>query len=157
MKIYLASSWKNYAQPFVVHALRQAGHSVYDFRNPAPDNHGFAWQDVEHSPHPWSAELTREVLDRPIAQMAFDLDFGGMRWADCIVMLQPCGRSAALELGWAAGAGKRTIALLADGQEPELMLLAADDLCLSIEEVLEILRYEPPAIVGDREMTKADR
>jgi len=55
------------------------------------------------------------------------------------VMLQPCGRSAALELGWAAGAGKRTLVLLADAQEPELMLKVADRLCLSIAEVLEDL------------------
>jgi hypothetical protein len=54
-------------------------------------------------------------------------------------MVQPCGRSAALELGWAAGAGKPTIVLLA-AAEPELMLKMADYFCLTIEEVIETLR-----------------
>ena len=36
-KIYVASSWRNREQPSVVKALREAGHEVYDFRNPAPD------------------------------------------------------------------------------------------------------------------------
>jgi hypothetical protein len=52
-------------------------------------------------------------------------------------MVQPCGRSAALELGWA---GKLTVVLLADGQEPELMLKAADKLCVSMNEVIEALK-----------------
>jgi hypothetical protein len=44
----------------------------------------------------------------------------------------------ALELGWAAGAGKATIVLLADG-EPELMLKMADHLCLDMWEVIAAL------------------
>ncbi len=32
--IYLASSWRNDLQPEVLLALRDAGHAVYDFRNP---------------------------------------------------------------------------------------------------------------------------
>ena len=38
MKIYVASSWRNAQQPAVVARLREAGHEVYDFRNPAPAN-----------------------------------------------------------------------------------------------------------------------
>jgi hypothetical protein len=34
-KIYLASSWRNERQPELVRILREAGHEVYDFRNPA--------------------------------------------------------------------------------------------------------------------------
>jgi hypothetical protein len=78
----------------------------------------------------------------------FGLDFNAMRWADTFVMLQPCGRSAALELGWGAGNGKRTLVLLADGQEPELMLKVADRLCLSIAEVLEDLSTQRPTARG---------
>lgn len=40
MKIYLASSWRNERQPAVLAALREAGHEVYDFRNPAPRHEG---------------------------------------------------------------------------------------------------------------------
>lgn len=135
-RIYLASSWRNEQQPFVLAALRKAGHEVYDFRNPAPGNEGFAWKQCANEPHPWSAERTREVLAHPIAEYGFGLDFAAMKWADTVVMLQPCGRSAALELGWCAGAGKRSAVLLADGQEPELMLKVADKLCTSLNELL---------------------
>ena len=33
-KIYVASSWRNEYYPEVVEKLREAGHDVYDFRNP---------------------------------------------------------------------------------------------------------------------------
>ena len=33
-KIYVASSWRNEYYPEVVEKLREAGHEVYDFRNP---------------------------------------------------------------------------------------------------------------------------
>lgn len=147
-RIYLASSWRNEQQPAVLRALREAGHQVYDFRNPTPGNHGFSWRQITPEERPWSAARTREVLSHPIAEEGFGLDFRAMQWADTCVMLQPCGRSAALELGWAAGAGKRTLVLLADGQEPELMLKVADRLCLSIAEVLEDLSTPRPSARG---------
>ena len=36
MKIYVASSWSNEDQQWVVNTLRAAGHTVYDFKNPGP-------------------------------------------------------------------------------------------------------------------------
>jgi len=139
MKVYVASSWRNTIQPAVVHRLREAGHEVYDFRYPAPGNHGFSWKQVHSHEPPWSAVETRETLLHAVAEGGFKLDFDAMKWSDAIVMVQPCGRSAALELGWGAGAGKRTIVLLADGQEPELMVKMADRLCVSLDEVLDAL------------------
>lgn len=65
----------------------------------------------------------------------FNADFAAMRWADTCVLLLPCGRSAHLELGWMAGAGKRTIIVTQDGKEPELMALLADHICVSTSEV----------------------
>lgn len=129
MKVYIASSWRN-GQPAVVAALRAAGHEVYDFRNPAPGNTGFSWREACEEPLPWSAE---------VAQDGLRLDYDAMQWADAIVMVQPCGRSAALELGWGVGAGKLTIVLLADGQEPELMFRLARYLCTRLDEVIGIL------------------
>ena len=38
MHLYIASSWRNTYYPEVVQALRDAGHEVYDFRNPPTDN-----------------------------------------------------------------------------------------------------------------------
>lgn len=139
MKIYVASSWRCERQPEIVATLRAAGHDVYDFKNPAPDNHGFGWKQVTPEPPPWSVEKTIEVLAHPVAERGFSFDMNALRWCDACVMVQPCGRSAALELGWACGAGKLTVALLADGQEPELMLKMVDKIAVSIEETIDYL------------------
>ncbi len=145
MRVYVASSWRNEKQPAVVQALREAGHEVYDFRNPTEGNHGFSWKQCQPTPPPWSAEQTREVLRHPIAEEGFGFDFSAMKWADACVMVQPSGRSAALELGWCAGAGKLAIVLLADGQEPELMLKVAK-ICTSLDEVLAALVSDTPEV-----------
>lgn len=140
MKIYVASSWRNLLQPAVVTRLRAAGHEVYDFRNPEHGDHGFSWKQIVPEPPPWSAVQTKEILESSVAERGFNLDFNAMKWADACVMVQPCGRSAAMELGWMAGAGKLTIALLADGQEPELMIKIATHICTEIEDVVGLLR-----------------
>lgn len=144
-RIYVASSWRNEQQQAVVAQLRDAGHEVYDFKNPEGRT-GFSWKQVLDTPPPWSAVETRKVLRHPVSEAGFRSDFDAMIWADTIVMLQPCGRSAALEVGWGAGAGKLTIALLADGQEPELMLKCCDHVAVSIEEVLTLLARPVPQL-----------
>ena len=42
-QIYVASSWRNEYYPEVVEKLREAGHDVYDFRNPPSGDPGFKW------------------------------------------------------------------------------------------------------------------
>lgn len=140
MKIYVASSWRNELQPGVVIRLRGAGHEVYDFRHPAPGNDGFAWSAIDPDWQEWTPVQYRLALQHPIAQRGFQLDFEAMRWADAFVLVMPCGRSAHLELGWAAGARKRTIVLLDDDGEPELMYLLCGSICTSLDEVVEKLR-----------------
>lgn len=140
-KIYLASSWRNPEQPAAVISLREAGHDVYDFRNPPGGiENGFRWSELDPNWESWTAAAYREKLKSPLAQQGFNSDFDGMKWADVGVLLLPCGRSAHLELGWMAGAGKRTIIWTKDGQEPELMALLASDICVSLEEVKSALR-----------------
>ncbi|WP_366933747.1 hypothetical protein [Devosia sp.] len=135
-RIYLASSWRNPQQPLLVEVLRSHGHQVYDFRNP-PYATGFSWPEIGLDAANCTAEEYRTaVLTHPRAAQAFNSDFGAMRWADTCLLVLPCGRSAHLELGWMAGAGKRTLILTQDGQEPELMALLADRICISVDEVL---------------------
>lgn len=158
-RIYVASSWRNDFQTEVVKRLREEGHEVYDFKNP-PKGTGFGWRKVTLDPVPWSATRTREVLGHPIAEDGFNSDFEAMQWADVIVMVQPCGRSAALALGWGAGAGKHTYVLLADDQEPELMLKVADALCTSLDEVVQciavgrsrVVRVEEYPLISGRQV-----
>lgn len=140
MKIYLASSWRNVHQPAALAALRDAGHEVYDFRNPPGGiPNGFRWSEVDPEWEAWTASAYRDKLKHPLAQQGFNSDFDGMKWADAGVLLLPCGRSAHLEIGWMAGFGKPTIAWTRDGEEPELMALLCGEICISQEEVLASL------------------
>ena len=141
MKIYLASSWRNPFQPSAVSELRAVGHEVYDFRNPPGGiENGFQWTAIDPNWQHWTAAEYRAALAHPLAQRGFNSDFDGMKWADMGVLLLPCGRSAHLELGWMAGAGKQTIIWTRDGEEPELMALLASNICGSLDEVLEALK-----------------
>jgi hypothetical protein len=107
-RIYVASSWRNPYQQDIVRDLRAHGHQVYDFRNP-PFATGFAWKDIDLSV-PCTAGAYRMALQTsPRAAQGFNSDFAAMRWADVGLLVLPCGRSAHLELGWMAGAGKRTL------------------------------------------------
>lgn len=112
MKIYVASSWRNIYQPAVVGLCRKAGHETYDFRNPGPGDSGFGWSEIDPAWKAWDFERYRKLLNHPRAQQGFNLDMGGLRNCDACVLVYPCGKSAHLELGWAAGSGKRTAILV---------------------------------------------
>lgn len=138
-RIYVASSWRNPHQHIVVEALRDASHQVYDFKNPSPGNHGFSWNEIDPNWKNWSASEYVDALDHPIAKRGYHSDFSKMEWADTFVLVLPCGRSAHLELGWACGKGKETLILTSDGEEPELMAKMCDHICVSLQQVMEIL------------------
>ncbi len=135
-KIYVASSWRNTIQPAVVESLRQHGHRVYDFKNPKPGDKGFHWSEIDPEWQSWTKEKYRACLDHSIAINGFLTDLHAMQWANVFVGVMPFGRSASIEMGWAAGQEKKTILLLSDG-EPELMVKVFDHICCTLEEVLE--------------------
>lgn len=140
-RVYVASSWRNASQPDLVGILREAGHQVYDFRNPPSGIAGFAWSEIDPGWQDWTAEeYRRHLTTNPIAARGYVSDLRGMEWADTCVLLLPCGRSAHLEAGWFCGRGKRCLILTQDGEEPELMALLATDICTSPTEVVEKLR-----------------
>jgi hypothetical protein len=138
MRIYVASSWRCARQPEVVAALRAAGHEVYDFRNPRPGDQGFHWSEIDAEWQTWTPKQFRAALGHPIAKSGFGSDFAAMEWAEACVLVLPCVRSAHLEAGWFAGAGKRLVILLAEGCEPELMYQMGA-VATSVEEVEEML------------------
>lgn len=143
-KVYLASSWRNESQPAVVGAIREAGHEVYDFRNPRPGNSGFHWSAVDPKWKDWTPRQFVQALSHPVAVSGFMSDFEAMMWADTGLLLMPSGRSAHLELGWMSGAGKATGVILADG-EPELMYGIADVLFTTVERAIRWLDDLPQA------------
>lgn len=127
-RVYVASSWRNDDQPWIVAQLRSMGHEVYDFKNPAPGQRGFAWRDCGETTAdgPGTGATTVEGYQRAInharALEGFDFDKRALDWADTCVMVLPCGRSAHLEAGYACGQGKRVIWQLSEDRfEPELM------------------------------------
>ena len=139
-RIYLASSWRNPSQPALVSLLREAGHEVYDFRNPEPDNRGFAWSQIDPAWRSWSAEQFRRALSSRVALAGWVLDQTAMNHADTCVLALPCGRSAHLEAGFMAGQGKEVIVFIEHLEEPELMYLTlGDTICVTTEELLAAL------------------
>jgi len=106
-KIYVASSWRNQAQPMAVAILRQAGHEVYDFKEPTPGDNGFHWSEIDAGWKSWDVGRYRKALEHPLAQDGFGKDFAAMEWADACVIVMPCGRSAHLEAGWFCGQSKQ--------------------------------------------------
>ena len=140
-KIYVASSWRNSAQPDIVKRLREFGHEVYDFRHPEPGDNGFHWSEIDAEYDGWSRFEFIEGLTHSLAESGFNKDFAAMQWADTFLLVLPCGKSAHLELGWACGAGKETYILLDEQYQPELMYKMVDRLLENIidfEEVFDI-------------------
>jgi len=111
MKIYVASSWRNVWQPGVVRFLRNLGHDVYDFKNPRPGDTGFSWSEIDQNWKSWSPEQYRTALNHPIARAGYTSDITALEECDACILVQPCGTSAHLELGWACGTGKRASVL----------------------------------------------
>lgn len=140
VKIYVASSWRNNAQPEVVAALRDDGHEVYDFKQPQPGDNGFHWSEIDGGWETWGPEEFAQHLNDPVAESGFRKDMSALDWCDACVLVMPCGRSAHLELGYAIGANKKTIILLSSG-EPELMYKMVDYLAITLADVLIELRH----------------
>lgn len=151
MKVYVASSWRNPQQPEVVAAIRALGHEVYDFRNPhatsdrenGAKGKGFHWTEIDPNWRNWTPSELRTALGTPRAVEGFHSDYDALKWCDTCVMVpgETAGRSMHLELGFAAGLGKRTIILLSSG-EPELMYKIADHIAVNLDELASILTLE---------------
>ena len=138
-RVYVASSWRNQYFPEVVKRLREAGHEVYDFRNPPHGGAGFHWTDIDPNAPDWTYAQYAEGLHHPLAERQFQADIDALTWADTCVLVLPCGRSAHTEAGWMAGAGKRVVAYIPEMVEPELMYKLFDAVAGSLEELVEKL------------------
>jgi hypothetical protein len=138
-KIYVASSWRNEYYPEVVAKLREAGHDVYDFRNPPSGDSGFKWGNVDPRYMEWTPEEYRDHLMHPKAVKQFGNDIEAMEACDTCVLVLPCGRSAHTEAGWFAGRGKKVLVYIPEKQEPELMYKLFNGVCCSMDELIEAL------------------
>ena len=133
-KIYVASSWRNKYFPEVVARLREAGHEVYDFRNPPHGGHGFKWTELDPNAPNWTFDQYAEGLRHPKAERQFAADLEAMEWADICVLVLPA--AAHTEAGWFAGAGRKVIAYIPEMVEPELMYKLFHKVVGSLEELI---------------------
>jgi hypothetical protein len=146
--VYVASSWRNPLQIAVCTALRSAGIDHYDFKNPTPGHEGFHWSEVGMPSYDRTTNSSVPAdeylagMQHPAAIAGFERDMAAMSKADTFVLVQPCGRSAHLELGWAAGMGKRTFVLLEDPCVPDLMYRMCDGITPSLMDLLAWLGVE---------------
>ena len=67
-----------------------------------------------------------------------------MKWADCCVMVLPCGRSANTEAGWMKGVGKKVYVFSPIKQEPELMYKIHDGIITDLDELQEFFKKPQP-------------
>ncbi len=141
MKIYVASSWRNGFQEQVIIELLKAGYEVYDFKNPGPDNTAFQWSEIDPYWKEWSTSQFVEALNHPIAKKSFQSDMNALKECDLCVLVLPCGRSAHLEAGYAAGAGKGVIIYIPIREEPELMYKMTAGVHLSLPSLLKSVSF----------------
>ncbi len=130
-------------QPAVVKLLRAEGHLVYDFKHPEPGNNGFHWSEIDSDWQDWDSTDFRAGLCHELANEGFKMDMDALRACDACVLVLPCGRSAHLEVGWAAGAGKKSIIYYPPEirtVEPELMYKMLGKFCINEQELLGALR-----------------
>ena len=149
--IYVDSSWRNQFYDGVIAILHGAQLPLYDFKHPKAGHEGFHWHAIYPQWETWSAEAYRTALTDPRAEEGFLCDMDALKACDTLVLVLPCGRSAHLELGYAIGAGKKTIIFSPPGihVEPELMYKAVDHLCLSVRELLGLLGVHDADAHGD--------
>jgi hypothetical protein len=141
-RVYVASSWRNPSQPSVCEMLRTYGYNVFDFRHPAPGSHGFHWSEIDEAWKTWTPRQFREALSDPRAKAGLRSDMLGLQFANVVVLVQPCGRSSHLELGFGIGMRKVTIVYFPDEaapMEPELMLGMVGEIAIGQAELLSAL------------------
>jgi nucleoside 2-deoxyribosyltransferase len=136
--VYVASSWANeeyYDQ--VVRALRDVGHSVYSFKEA---NSHFKWSELDPNWTNWTPIQFIEALETDQSADAFESDYAALEACDTLVLVTPCGRSAHLEFGFAAGQNKDVYYLVNPGFTAELMAMVGhvvdsiDDLLFHLED-----------------------
>ena len=120
MKIYLASSWRNKDAVLVMaKKLQLEGHVVDAFCDEIR-RISFNWDELLDIMTREGNDLAtldaKEMMGHWRVRAAFEEDKKYLDWADAIIMLMPCGRSAHLEAGYAAGSGK--LLYIVGGFEP---------------------------------------
>ncbi len=152
MRIYLASSWKNYDHLLILQEMLESlGHEVDCFANGKNGRFSFNWAELIHNA--LGCKTRGEALERletldakdmwinPTVIKAFESDRKMIEWADIIILVLPSGKSSHLEAGYAKGIGKR-LYILGDFKkgEFETMYRFADGLFRDDYDIPELIK-----------------
>jgi hypothetical protein len=117
----------------LVDEIKSKGYSCYNFLDiPAtPDTPDLPWDEQmnisESDPDFWNSSHYRET---------FETDISGLKNADTIVMLLPCGLAAHMEAGVAFGLNKKLV-LIGEVEKPETLYLMFNERYPDIENFLK--------------------
>lgn len=135
LNIYIASSWRNKYHAGVIDRLtKEEGLNPYNFKAQGETLSREQVEDIDWQNY--SAKDFTKLMRKPKIQKAFITDYRGMMDAEAFVLVQPSGRSAHLEIGWAAGRKIPTCVYMPEPTEPELMLSVCDFFTDSMEELV---------------------
>jgi len=139
MKVYLIGSLRNPQIPLLAAYLRTnlpSSDEIFDDWYAAGPEADDKWMEYEKE----REHTFAQALDGYAATHVYEFDKKHLDSCDVAVMVMPAGKSAHLELGYCAGAGKGTIILM-DG-EPErfdVMYNFADHVVTSWKDLLNVL------------------
>lgn len=107
-KIYLVGSLRNDRIPIIANKLRDDGHDVFDDWHGAGEHADDSWRDYEKT----RGRNYQEAIKGKAATNICEFDRSNILASDTIILILPAGRSGHMEVGFAAGAGKKTHILL---------------------------------------------
>lgn len=135
-KIYVASSWRNFDRvKEVVKTLRALNHEVFDFTE-IP----FNYEAVDANWQKWTPRQYVNSFTLDSVKAGFDRDRAALEWCDTVLLVLPSGRSAHLEAGFVAGAGKEAYCFMPLPQEPELMYGVFKEIILDVSRLKEVFK-----------------
>ena len=133
----IVSSYRNKDRVIaLVHAICDQGRSCYNFCDEPsdPDN-----PDAHPEEQMKVFEATENFYDDPHFQKLFKRDLEGLRNAQSVILLQPCGLAAHMEAGVAYGLGKRLI-MIGKPVKPETLYLMFKERYETSDEFLATLK-----------------
>jgi len=135
MKIYIASSWKNEAECLrLANDLRARGHEVDCFCDRSQGRFVFHYREI--GPPDELDAVT--FFEDTRSQRAYREDKHHLDWAEVVVMLLPCGKSAHLEAGYKRGQGGHLF-ILGDFPKGEIdVMYGFADRLIRLEEIEEL-------------------
>lgn len=136
-KVYIGGALANPEIVRLTRALLDAGYDAFSEWYTPGKEADVLWRDYELA----LGFDYRTALQRPSAQNTFNFDRRNIEDSDVFVMLLPCGKSAHLELGYAAGRGIDTVIYMPEQPERwDVMYNFAGAIVYNDDELLKALK-----------------